>query len=669
MNTLRIKKLFLLTLIVLLCCSLQYPATSVNAVVSTQRYVATTGYDDSDCASSSDPCLTLGYAISQSVGGDIINIAAGTYTPVNVTISKALTIQGAGMHSTILDGGGSGTVIYISAGPVSIFDLTIEDGLSTVQGGGLTSWNSNLTLTRIKVSGNNGRFGGGVEIFNGNLIVSDSLVKDNTSSDNGGGFYLGGTGTTTITGSTISGNSSINNGALFVQPAGGLSITNSTIIGNSCTSTATACRGGFSSDNVLVTILNTTITGNHSHNDAAVMVNGGTITFKNSIIVLNYRGAIIDDCRAPNGSFVSQGHNLRSDADCGTAATDILTTTPSLGPLQDNGGYTPTIALLAGSPAIDAGTNTGCPATDQRGEARPYNSTCDIGAFEYQPLPGTFGKSQPIDNAAGLGADIILAWTASSGVSQYHYCVDRSDNDNCDSLWFTTMTTASASLPGMSPGDYFWTVRAMNGGGYTYSDGGAWWSFSVVPPPGNFALTTPANFATNRPKNLTLSWQPSSNAYDYLYCLNLVGSPCTSWTSVGQVTSQAVGPLTAGKYQWLVKATNANGEVLANAGTWWIFTVPPKPGAFNKTSPLNNSLNKPTTLTLYWTVSKNAAKYEYCVKKSMSAPCSWKSTGLTRHVKLSGLLKNTKYFWQVRAKNANGTTLSNSGTWWNFTTK
>ena len=668
MNTLRIKKLFLLTLIVLLCCSLQYPATSVNAVVSTQRFVATTGYDDSDCSDSSDPCLTLGYAISQSVGGDIINIAAGTYTPVNVTISKALTIQGAGMHSTILDGGGSDIVINISAGPVSIFDLTIEDGLDTEFGGGITSWDAGLTLTRVVISGNTGNFGGGVFNKNGNLHMTDCLVQGNTGTDNGGGLYIDGTGTKTITGSTISGNSSNQNGAMYLGLITALSITNSTITDNSCTR-LTGCQGAFSSNNVPVTIFNTTITGNHSQNDSAVMVNGGTISFKNSIIALNYRGTTIDDCRAPNGSFVSQGYNLRSDADCGTAATDILSTTPVLGPLQDNGGYTPTIALLSGSPAIDAGTNTGCPSTDQRGESRPYNSTCDIGAFEYQPLPGAFGKSQPIDNAAGLGADVTLAWAASSGVTQYHYCVDQSDNDACDSLWFSTMTIPSASLPGMSPGDYFWTVRAMNGGGYTYSDSGAWWAFSVVPPPGDFALTSPANFATNRPKNLTLSWQPSSNAYDYLYCLNLVGSPCTNWISVGQVTSQAVGPLDAGKYQWLVKATNANGEVLANAGTWWIFTVPPKPGAFNKTTPLDNSINKPATLTLYWTVSKSAAKYEYCVKKSMSAPCKWKSTGLTRHVTLTGLLKNTKYFWQVRAKNANGTTLSNTGAWWNFTTK
>ena len=62
-----------------------------------------------------------------------------------------------------------------------------------------------------------------------------------------------------------------------------------------------------------------------------------------------------------------------------------------LGPLAQNGGYTPTHALLVGSPAIDAGTNTGCPATDQRGISRPQpaGGTCDIGAYESETYPLT----------------------------------------------------------------------------------------------------------------------------------------------------------------------------------------------------------------------------------------------------------------------------------------
>ena len=57
-----------------------------------------------------------------------------------------------------------------------------------------------------------------------------------------------------------------------------------------------------------------------------------------------------------------------------------------LGPLADNGGLTKTHLPQTGSPALDFGTNTGCPATDQRGQSRPVNSTCDVGAVERQSV-------------------------------------------------------------------------------------------------------------------------------------------------------------------------------------------------------------------------------------------------------------------------------------------
>jgi hypothetical protein len=53
-----------------------------------------------------------------------------------------------------------------------------------------------------------------------------------------------------------------------------------------------------------------------------------------------------------------------------------------LGPLGAKGGPTKTLALLPGSPATDAGSDTACPSVDQRGVSRPQGSHCDIGAFE-----------------------------------------------------------------------------------------------------------------------------------------------------------------------------------------------------------------------------------------------------------------------------------------------
>jgi hypothetical protein len=93
--------------------------------------------------------------------------------------------------------------------------------------------------------------------------------------------------------------------------------------------------------------------------------------------------------------MTSNGYNLSSDGTCNFNSTgDLNNTDPKLGPLQDNGGPTQTMALLSGSPAIDAGNPSGCTdgqghllKTDQRGEPRPDRedkSGCDMGAYEEQ---------------------------------------------------------------------------------------------------------------------------------------------------------------------------------------------------------------------------------------------------------------------------------------------
>jgi hypothetical protein len=81
---------------------------------------------------------------------------------------------------------------------------------------------------------------------------------------------------------------------------------------------------------------------------------------------------------------VDAGHNLSSDASPGFIGTGSLTNTdPKLGPLANNGGPTLTMALLPGSPAIDAGDTSTAPFADQRGFPRPAGFAADIGAFEY----------------------------------------------------------------------------------------------------------------------------------------------------------------------------------------------------------------------------------------------------------------------------------------------
>ena len=113
-----------------------------------------------------------------------------------------------------------------------------------------------------------------------------------------------------------------------------------------------------------------------------------TLTLQNSIVASNSPG----NC---SGSMTSKGYNLSSDGSCNFSNSgDRNNTDPKLGPLQNNGGPTQTMALPSGSPAIDAGNPSGCKdsqghllTTDQRGMPRHDTEDtggCDMGAYERQ---------------------------------------------------------------------------------------------------------------------------------------------------------------------------------------------------------------------------------------------------------------------------------------------
>src|SRR5581483_10807922 len=136
-----------------------------------------------------------------------------------------------------------------------------------------------------------------------------------------------------------------------------------------------------------VAVLNTvTMNGNSSSDTVQGSTGSGiyndpsdSVTINGVIIASNTSGS---NCA---GLITSQGDNISSDASCNlTGPGDRNSTDPLLGPLQDNGGFMPTHALLPGSPAIDGVTHNACPppATDQRGFLRPAGARCDVGAFE-----------------------------------------------------------------------------------------------------------------------------------------------------------------------------------------------------------------------------------------------------------------------------------------------
>jgi CSLREA domain-containing protein len=387
-------------------------------------------------------------------GGAAENAAASG----DLDLTSDISLLGGGQGSTLIDGGALDRVFHVvgSSSDVAISSLTIRNGrLSAGNGGGIEN-GGNLNLTQVAVSANMAVLGGGISnnsvltmsagrvesntanndgggfINNGVLTVVNTIIRGNISGDDGGG--LRNLKTFSLTGSTLSSNSAASFGGGLANGSGS-GITGTVTIANSLFNSNTSMDGGGGLQNELgtVVLINSTLSGNASNNNGGGIYNlatlnlhsatitgntadsdsndsgsgggvrsdpAGTINFSNSLIVGNFdnsSGTKHADC---SGALTSQNYNLIFDlSGCtitGTVTSNKTGVDPLLAPLQNNGGPTFTHALLAGSPAIDAGNPAGCRdnggnllSSDQRGLPRTVDgdgngsAICDIGAYEF----------------------------------------------------------------------------------------------------------------------------------------------------------------------------------------------------------------------------------------------------------------------------------------------
>lgn len=298
-----------------------------------------------------------------------------------VFASVAVSINGvtfkSGRAATPADGGEGGAIRTSMDGPLFLSDVRFVDNTApdnlAGNGGAIASYNDNLTLENVSFFQNRAAmFGGAIALARGPVVVprlgiTNASFDQNVALLGGGAIANFGDG-----------------GGPAPDPIA--TITNATFDGNK----ANGFGGAIDTyGNATTNLESVTLTRNRANDDntggeagGALQNGGGTYTVRNSLIAANTvgTGGFNPDC---SGAYNSLGGNiLSSAAGCSgfAIAGDTVDNNPLIGPLSANGGLTPTVPLLPGSPAIDH--SVGCPATDQRGLARPQGPACDTGAFE-----------------------------------------------------------------------------------------------------------------------------------------------------------------------------------------------------------------------------------------------------------------------------------------------
>jgi len=357
------------------------PTTATNTMeIFSQcptRVLITTVDDHNDGVCDATDC-TLREAITaaNANAGRIIAFAPGVTGTIQLaaalpSLNTNMAIQGPGANLLTVrrNIGGSYRLFNISANNVIISGLTIANGNSPSNGGGI-SITGGLTIANCTISGNTtGSSGGGI-VSSRTLSIVNSTVSGNSATGGfGGGIYN--TGTAQITNTTIS-NNSVSEPSLGIGSGGGIQNGGGTVI-----------------------VTNSTISGNTAQfRGGGINSNGTTLRSRNTIIALNTAPSGGPDVF---GTLTSDGFNLignNSGATITPATGDQIGTAatpkdPLLGPLQDNGGSTQTRALHTTSPAINKAVNA--PVRDQRNYVRA--GAPDIGAFEFAgAIPNTLGN-------------------------------------------------------------------------------------------------------------------------------------------------------------------------------------------------------------------------------------------------------------------------------------
>lgn len=160
--------------IIILASSLIYSACNLDAPDS-GWYVSPDGNDNNSCMSAQDACQTIQGAIDKASPEGLVIVMGGNYQENLLIGEHNLEIRGEGIETTIIDGGGNGSVISINSSTLILGDVTVTN--SGENDAGIVAENSRVIVNNALIVMNDY----GIQVYNSNLTVSNSSINSNSN--------------------------------------------------------------------------------------------------------------------------------------------------------------------------------------------------------------------------------------------------------------------------------------------------------------------------------------------------------------------------------------------------------------------------------------------------------------------------------------------------------
>jgi uncharacterized repeat protein (TIGR01451 family) len=357
-----------------------------------------------------------------TLSGDVGASGDATDNSYHVVTMDGTTAAGAIAASTVLDG-------FTIRGGNANAGVPNNMGAGLYCTGAANGRSCDPTLARLRFVANAAAYGGAVAlradgVGRASPNFGDVVFSGNSATRYGGAIYvwaeLNGVVSPRIERATFSGNKADRGGAIYNSSGGqggtaNAAIVNVTFQGNDASSGTSVSNGGAIYNagvggTSAMTLTNVTFSGNTANGAnhfGGAMVNegaGAKPVIVNAIFYGDQAGALPEFYNSGGAQPTISSSLVQGGCPSGAACSGVLDADPLLGALADNGGFGATMLPATGSPAIDAGDNASCPATDQRGVPRPQGGGCDIGAIEVVPPHRCYV------NAAAAGANSGLSW-------------------------------------------------------------------------------------------------------------------------------------------------------------------------------------------------------------------------------------------------------------------